>query len=494
MNYHSNLVLSVLHKVVISNFILLLTCVCSSCRWQEAKNIIAIADCIDQNEHRIYNDTVALKKVICVLDNPIGRLFHNNLLGKAYYYMGRNLEDSYQQIAAAAECYIEADRLQIDNPIYRGRVNSCMGYICAQNDCDSLSLIFYERATKYFKESNNNWYYAQSLLNVTTRHIKLSSFSKADSLLQEFRSCQFGDQYLARFYETRGLYFDKQLQSDSALMYFKKALSKYRTQDDKCFIYLKIVQNLLDKNELVEALPYAQHIIQHAQDPRLIVNAYYCLILDAEAIHNTELLTQYTHARADAYMLRQENINKYNEGIVLLEKYLSDPHPWRWQWFMVLSIVLVCAITTMLINYRKHAALQLQFASNKITNMSLQLEKQANELNMAYHKTHQTKMKEEIRIKYPTPPNRWNDYRRLKIDIAPYLSTWLSALEELNLTNREKVLCTFIFLYPYLSVEDLAKFMCMTKGGVQVIKTHIVKKVGITSTQLVDYLQEMSKE
>lgn len=494
MNYHSNLVLSVLRKVVISNFILLLTCVCSSCRWQEAKNIIAIADCIDQNEHRIYNDTVALKKVICVLDNPIGRLFHNNLLGKAYYYMGRNLEDSYQQIAAAAECYIEADRLQIDNPIYRGRVNSCMGYICAQNDCDSLSLIFYERATKYFKESNNNWYYAQSLLNVTTRHIKLSSFSKADSLLQEFRSCQFGNQYLARFYETRGLYFDKQLQSDSALMYFKKALSKYRTQDDKCFIYLKIVQNLLDKNELVEALPYAQHIIQHAQDPRLIVNAYYCLILDAEATHNTELLTQYTHARADAYRLRQENINKYNEGIVLLEKYLSDPHPWRWQWFMVLSIVLVCAITTMLINYRKHAALQLQFASNKITNMSLQLEAQGKELNIACQKNHQAKMIDEIRIKYPTPPNKWNDYCRLKIDINPYLNTWLATLECLNLTNREKVLCTFIFLYPYFSVEELAKFMCMTKGGVQVIRTHVVKKVGVKSTQLVDFLQKLSTD
>ena len=63
MNYHSNLVLSVLRKVVISNFILLLTCVCSSCRWQEAKNIIAIADSIDQTEHVIYDDTMALKRV-----------------------------------------------------------------------------------------------------------------------------------------------------------------------------------------------------------------------------------------------------------------------------------------------------------------------------------------------------------------------------------------------------------------------------------------------
>lgn len=62
----------------------------------------------------------------------------------------------------------------------------------------------------------------------------------------------------------------------------------------------------------------------------------------------------------------------------------------------------------------------------------------------------------------------------------------------LNLTNREKVLCTFIFLYPYFSVEELAKFMCMTKGGVQVIRTHVVKKVGVKSTQLVDFLQKLS--
>ncbi len=74
--------------------------------------------------------------VIRELDNPVGRIFQRNTLGKAYYYMGRNLEDYCQQVAEAAECYIEADRLQIDDPIYRGRVNSCMGSICAQNNKD----------------------------------------------------------------------------------------------------------------------------------------------------------------------------------------------------------------------------------------------------------------------------------------------------------------------------------------------------------------------
>ena len=495
MNYHSYLVLSVLRKVVISNFILLLTCVCSSCRWQEAKNIIAIADCIDQNEHRIYNDTVALKKVICVLENPIGRLFHNNLLGKAYYYMGRNLEDSYQQIAAAAECYIEADRLQIDNPIYQGRVNSCMGYICEQNNNDSLALIFYERAGDNFRESKDDWYYAQNLLSIVPRCINLQLETKADSILAEAKLYQLDSTYLARYYETLGLYFYAQQQYDSALVYFNEGSTYWYSEEDRCFCYLKIMQAYYKKNLMDNATCYAQKIVSFSKNPNYLSNAYYCLMLVAQLDNNTSLLSEYAHAREDANRLLDQSIGSYSEAIPLLREYLSNPYPWRWGWLLLsFLIVMCCILTSGIIIYRKRTTIQLYISNEQIVEMSLQLEKQANELNMAYHKTHQTKMKEEIRIKYPTPPNKWNDYRRLKIDIAPYLSTWLSALEELNLTNREKVLCTFIFLYPYLSIEELAKFMCVTKGGVQVIKSHIVKKIGVDSNNLVDYLQEKSKE
>ena len=124
-------------------------CVCSSCQWREAKEVIVKADSIDQTEHVIYDDTAALRNVIRCLDNPFSRVLISNTLGKAYYYMGRNYSLS-NQIAEAAECYIEADRLQIGDPIYRGRVNSCMGYICAQNNNDSLALIFYDRASEDF--------------------------------------------------------------------------------------------------------------------------------------------------------------------------------------------------------------------------------------------------------------------------------------------------------------------------------------------------------
>ena len=89
-------------------------CGLSSCGWQEAKDVIAVADSLDQTEHVIYNDTAALGRTIRRLDNPFGRVLMANTLGKAYYYMGRNLEDYHQQIAAAAECYIEADRLEAE--------------------------------------------------------------------------------------------------------------------------------------------------------------------------------------------------------------------------------------------------------------------------------------------------------------------------------------------------------------------------------------------
>ena len=192
-----------MHRVRVVILLLSVLCSLPSCHWQEAREVIAVADSIDQNEHVIYDDTVALKRVICSLDNPFGRLLHSNTLGKAYYYMGRNYSLS-NQIEEAAECYIEADRLQIDDPIYRGRVNSCMGYICAQNNSDSLALIFYERASEDFLESKDEWYYAQTLLDRAEFQTNLHNYVAADSLLNNALLYNLDSAYIARYYETKG--------------------------------------------------------------------------------------------------------------------------------------------------------------------------------------------------------------------------------------------------------------------------------------------------
>ena len=75
-------VMNRLHVVIL--FLLLFACCFTSCRsWQESRAVIAMADSIDQTHHVIYDDTAALGQTIRQLDNPFGRLFMRNTLGKA---------------------------------------------------------------------------------------------------------------------------------------------------------------------------------------------------------------------------------------------------------------------------------------------------------------------------------------------------------------------------------------------------------------------------
>ena len=481
-------------------------CGLSSCGWHEAKEVIAVADSLDQAEHVIYDDTAALGKAIRCLDNPFGRVLMSNTLGKAYYYMGRNLEDYHQQVTEAAKCYIEADRLQIDEPIYRGRINSCMGYICAQNNSDSLALIFYERASEDFKESVNEGRYAHSLLDRIEFNVKLHNYIVADSLLQIAYTYSLDSAYQARYYETTGLYFYEQQQYDSALVYFNQGLNYWQSEEDKCFSYLKIMQVSLDINDLAQAIPYAQCIIKQSNNPNYISNAYYCLMQDAKSKNNTELLSLYSHARTDAQRLLRETMLKDAEALSLLENYLIEPHPLRWVWIIVTGfIVLSLFLFVSIIIYRKHTIVHLNKttsrlqetttllheANEKIEDLSTRVKKQEDMESLSKSSYYFNKSINAVRTEFPAPSNKWNDYKRLKKDIDPWLHNWLRALDLLNLADREKIFCIYTLLYPHLSTAKLADYMNYDKAGIRVFKTRLVQKLGIKSSQLPSFLRKL---
>ena len=465
-------------------------CICTSCRWQEAKEVIAVADSLDQTEHVIYDDTAALGKSIRCLDNPFGRVLMSNTLGKAYYYMGRNLIDKYGRINQAAECYIMADRLQINDPIYRGRVNSCMGYICAQNNSDSLALIFYERANKAFKKSTNEWYYAQSLLNVSLRAIHLHLFSKTDSLLLIAHSYQLDSAYRARYYETKGLYFYEQQQYDSALVYFNQGLNYWQSETEKCFSYVKIMQTYyFGKKELQMLIPYANLIVEYSNNPNHLANAYYCLLLDAKENNDVNRLSQYTHARTDALKVLRDNTNKYAEATPKLMEYLQNPHPWRWVWISFPIIIALCILFAIGIwIYRKRscsANKQLDVLSTHIRIQEADILHQQSLLVFEKGLT-------EIIDKYHSPRNQWRNYSTLKKDIAPWLRDWTAKLDTLPLSEQEKIFCTISLIYTNLSDIEIAEYMCYAKGSIRVLKNRILKKIGISSSEFSDFLHNLS--
>ena len=445
----------------------------TSCHWQEAKQVVCLSDSLDQNEHVLYDDTIVLLQAIHALDNPFGRLFLHNQLGKAHYYMARNLSLD-DQITQAAEHYIAADRAQIDEPIYRGRINSCMAHISKQNESDSLALIFFIRANEAFKASGKDWYYAHTLLDVSEFHTYLHHFAEADSVLRIAQSYQLDDYYLARFYETKGLYYYEQQLHDSALLSFHQALDLWEYEEDKFYTYKKLMQVYLDMGDQVSALPYAKIIVELSADPNDLVNAYYCLMQDAKARGDIDKLSAYAHARQDANELLMESVGNYNAALTKLEKYLSNPYPYRWAWIALLCLIVACLLLLIaIVLHRRYATRRLQVAHHQIEDLSVSAQLS------------------NIRATYPRPRKQWNDYNELKKDLDTQLHDWFAQLETYQLSNRENVFCAYMLLYPNASLEELADWMHYSATGVSTFKRRIAQKIGISTRELYHFLHEM---
>ena len=442
-------------------------------RYQEAKHTIAMADSLDQHEHLLYPDTAALQQAIRTLNNPFGSLFAHNQLGKAHYYMGRH-RSLNGQITQAAEHYIAADRAQIDDPIYRGRINSCLGHISKQNESDSLALTFFLRANDAFKASGKDWYYAHTLLDVSEFHTYLHHYVQADSILQIAQSYDIDDYYLARFYETKGLYFYEQLQYDSARYYFHQALSLWEYEEDKFYTCKELMQLYHDMGDQASALPYAQIIVEQSADPNDLVNAYYCLMQDAKANNDIERLSRYAHARQDANRLLNAQVGQYYGALTLLEEHLVNPYPYRWAWITLLCLFVACLLLVIaIVLHRQHAVRRLQVAHHQIDDLSVSAQLS------------------DIRATYPRPRKQWNDYNELKKDLEPQLHDWLSQLETYQLSNRENVFCTYMLLYPNASLEELADWMHYSATGVSTFKRRIAQKIGIPTRELSHFLHAM---
>ena len=452
----------------------LLLASCNYCaRWQEAQATIAMADSLDQSEHLLYDDTVALHRVIHTLNNPLGRLFAHNELGKAHYYLGRNLSND-GIITEAAAHYILADRLYINTPLYRGRINSCLAHIAKQNESDSIALLFFQRANAAFYEFTNNFYYAHTLLDVSEFHTYLHHFHKADSLLQIAQSFALDSFYLARYYETKGLYFYELLQCDSAIAYLHRALDFWQYEEDKFFTYKKLMQVYLDMDDFAHALPYAQTIVEWSADPNDLVNAYYCLMQDAKARGDIDKLSAYAHARQDANELLMESVGKYNSALTKLEKYLSNPYPYRWAWIALLCLIVACLLLLIsIVLHRRYATRRLQVAHLQIEDLSISAQLS------------------NIRATYPRPRKQWNDYNELKKDLDTQLHDWFAQLETYQLSNRENVFCSYMLLYPNASLEELADWMHYSATGVSTFKRRIAQKISISTRELYHFLYEM---
>ena len=463
-------------------------CGVSSCGWKDAKEVIATAEKMDKTEHVVYDDTAAIAGVIRKLDNPLGKLIHKNTLGKAYYYMGRNLSLS-NHIAGAAECYIEADRLQIDDSVLRGRINSNMAYICAQSNNDSLALIFYNRAGRDFKKSGNEWRYAQNLLSVSECYVYLHQFATADSILKLAHTYALDSAYCERLMHIQGKYFYAKQEYDSALICLKRCEEYLSTNMDKSYLYIDIMRVYIKKNMVVHALPYALFIIENSTNPNLLKNAYYCLELVAEARNNTVLLSYYAHARNDIGKILYDEISKYDSATSVLGNYLLNPHPMRKGRIALIVSLCVCIIFAicLLIYMRRNRT-----AYDQIDTLISHVQKQAEDIQEKQRLLDFETNISNIIEKYNTPHKRWRKYSLLRRDLDVWLYNWFEALDALPLTEKEKIYCAVSLIYTHLTDVELSDFMCFAKESIRIFKYRMLKKIEVSSSDFPQFLHDLS--
>ena len=457
-----------------------------SCQsWHNAKAVIAEADSL-LAKGVIIRDTAALTRAIETLDKPITRKLAREELVKAYYLMGRNLDDYHHNFADAADYYIKADRLKTKDLILRGRINSCMGYLCKQDSCFKEALIFYERANEAFAESGNERRYANGLLSIAEQYVNLREYDKADSVLTIAETYEIDSAYNARLIDVKALALFNQQLYDSALICLLSIKHYPRNMDAQCYSYMKIMQSYIQLNEYGCAAQYANYLLTNTKNPTYRTNAYYCLLRYAEIHSDMDGLAKYSHLRKDEDRKVQRDYVLYAEAFSKLKSHLECPHPYRG-----LNIAVISGISFLVLGFNRFRQNRKKIKREEQKSEELQTQI----LNMESEREHILEqniqiVKERVlnnSVEFSTTSDIWKDSVKLiKKGNDLYYNLFSHLQKEFGLKEQELKLILLVLLdTPNNTIADLLSY---SPKSVAAIKRYVAHKLGTKALYLKDFL------
>lgn len=469
----------------------------TSCtHWHDAKAVVAEADSL-LVEGVIIRDTAALSDVINALENPLGRMFARGELTKAYYLMGRNLDDYHHNFSDAADFYIKADRMKTKDWILRGRINSCMGFICKQDSCFAEALEFYERACEAHQKSDNTWYYAHNLLNVAEQYVNLGEYNKVDSVLLLASNYDVDSAYYARMVDVHALSLYNQQLYDLALVHLLSIKEYPRNIEARCYSYQLIMHCYEFQNQLIECPYYAQHIINNSKNPSFRSNAYFFLMCDAKNRNAVEELARHSTCREDEDRNLQHVSESYAQASAKLRDYLNNPYSIHAKEIL---IILFCVIVI---------AIWAIWYSRKITNRKIASEKKLIEQEIAKWKEGiLQKMHEEMAIseiekrkmilnvvmnyvdEFAIDKPIWDNNTKLfRLADSCFGFIIYRLKHTYHLRNSELKICLMVLLdFPN---KEIARIVSYKEDSYPTIKRRLATKLGTSASEMRNFLLDL---
>ena len=154
---------------------------------------------------------------------------------------------------------------------------------------------------------------------------------------------------------------------------------------------------------------------------------------------------------------------------------------------MLLGVAIVCIAA---FSYRKQNFIRLQAAHQKIDELSQRMAEQEAALLRQQHLYEIDKRLSTIRTQHPAPEKTWTNYHSMLQGIDNQLNNWIASFESrTQLAEREVQFCTYLLVYPHLTLDEIAQHICYSEKSIRNYKQRIAHKLGVSSADLHEYLQ-----
>ncbi len=469
----------------------------TSCtRWRDAKAVVSEADSLLVHHNIVTRDTTALNSAIDILDGPLGHIFARNELAKAYYFMGRNFYYA-NDFATAADYYILCDRMNPLDPMYKGRINSCMGFICKQDSCFAEALEFYDRANIAFERTGDKRRVANGLVSIAEQYVNLKDYAKADSVLKIAAGYDVDSAHYARMVDVHALSLYNQQLYDLALVHMLSVKEYPRNIEARCYSYQLIMHCYEFQNQLIECPYYAQYIINNSKNPSFRSNAYFFLMCDAKNRNAVEELARHSTCREDEDRNLQHVSESYAQASAKLRDYLNNPYSIHAKEIL---IILFCVIVI---------AIWAIWYSRKITNRKIASEKKQIEQEIAQWKEGiLQKMHEEMAIseiekrkmilnvvmdyadEFAIDKPIWdNDTKLFRLADSCFGFIIYRLKHNYHLRNCELKICLMVLLdFPN---KEIARIVSYKEDSYPTIKRRLATKLGTSSSEMRNFLLDL---
>ena len=474
----------------------LLVMSCTSCaRWREAKGVIAEADSL--LVHKIVTrDTAALNFAINTLDGPLGYVFAKQDLAKAYYFMGRNFY-YFNDFSTAADYYILCDRLNPKDPLYKGRINSCMGYLCKQDSCFEEALEFYDRANIAFEKTGDKRRVANGLVSIAEQYVNLKDYAKADSVLKIAEDYDIDSAYYADIMDVKAIALYNQQIYDSALVLLLGIKDYPRNIEAKSYSYLMIAKCYNKLLEIYKAKKYAEYVITHSCNSSFRSNAYYILIQSAEIEDNINQLADYSKYREDEDRILQHLSESCAQASAKLRDYINNPIYIHFKEILiVLFFIIVLAVWAIWYSRKRiniKIASQKKLMEQEIAQWKDGILQKMNE-EKAISEIEKRKMILNVVMDYADEfaidkPIWDNDTKLFRLADSCFGFIIYRLKHNYHLRNCELKICLMVLLdFPN---KEIARIVSYKEDSYPTIKRRLATKLGTSSTEMRNFLLDL---